>query len=247
VTAVDDSGINIWDLRMLKAPAAELPGHSHLTWAVRRSRTTIVVSSPDIAKEFFQTNDQFFSSRSIPDSGQVVDHDKYSIVWLPVGDQWRKLRRITKEYMFSLQHLDASEVLRKEKVQDFVNHVDHCCISEKPVNIASSNSKRFVRSLLEIGGKPNLADFFPILKPFEPAERLYESKMYTKVQGFIVPQKCTNPLKVWSDGTRTKKLAKPRSIFPERFLDVKIDIRAKIRAQAFGARKKDFPVLNMAS
>ncbi|GKE17547.1 WD repeat-containing protein DWA2 [Tanacetum coccineum] len=29
VTAADDSGINIWDLRMLKAPAAELPGHSH--------------------------------------------------------------------------------------------------------------------------------------------------------------------------------------------------------------------------
>ncbi|GKA81457.1 geraniol 8-hydroxylase-like protein [Tanacetum coccineum] len=80
------------------------------------SRTTIVVSSPDMAKEFFQTNDQFFSSRTIPDSGKVVDNDKYSIAWLPVGDQWRKLRRITKEYMFSLQHLDASEVLRKEKI-----------------------------------------------------------------------------------------------------------------------------------
>ncbi|GKC40258.1 transducin/WD40 repeat-like superfamily protein, partial [Tanacetum coccineum] len=36
ITAADDSGIiNIWDLRMLKAPAAELPGHSHWTWAVR--------------------------------------------------------------------------------------------------------------------------------------------------------------------------------------------------------------------
>ncbi|GKC26349.1 WD repeat-containing protein DWA2, partial [Tanacetum coccineum] len=35
ITAADDSGIDIWDLRMLKAPAAELPGHSHWTWAVR--------------------------------------------------------------------------------------------------------------------------------------------------------------------------------------------------------------------
>ncbi|KAJ9542106.1 hypothetical protein OSB04_028612 [Centaurea solstitialis] len=35
VTAADESGIHIWDLRMMKAPVAELPGHSHWTWAVR--------------------------------------------------------------------------------------------------------------------------------------------------------------------------------------------------------------------
>ncbi|KAK0576172.1 hypothetical protein LWI29_013198 [Acer saccharum] len=34
VTAEDESGINIWDLRMLKAPIQELPGHTHWTWAV---------------------------------------------------------------------------------------------------------------------------------------------------------------------------------------------------------------------
>lgn len=34
VTAEDDSGIYIWDLRMSKAPIQELPGHAHWTWAV---------------------------------------------------------------------------------------------------------------------------------------------------------------------------------------------------------------------
>lgn len=29
VTAEDESGIRIWDLRMLKAPITELPGHAH--------------------------------------------------------------------------------------------------------------------------------------------------------------------------------------------------------------------------
>lgn len=29
VTAEDESGIHIWDLRKLKFPVAELPGHSH--------------------------------------------------------------------------------------------------------------------------------------------------------------------------------------------------------------------------
>ncbi|KAF5740937.1 WD repeat-containing protein DWA2-like isoform X2 [Tripterygium wilfordii] len=35
VTAEDESGIYIWDLRTLKAPVQELLGHTHWTWAVR--------------------------------------------------------------------------------------------------------------------------------------------------------------------------------------------------------------------
>ncbi|KAL6521710.1 WD repeat-containing protein dwa2 [Orobanche gracilis] len=35
VTAEDESGIYIWDTRMLNFPALELPGHAHWTWAVK--------------------------------------------------------------------------------------------------------------------------------------------------------------------------------------------------------------------
>lgn len=81
------------------------------------SRTTIVVSSPDMAKEFFHAHDQAFSSRTIPHTARLMDHHKHSIAWLPAGDQWRKLRRITKEYIFSGQCLDRSEQLRTQKVR----------------------------------------------------------------------------------------------------------------------------------
>ncbi|KAJ0582347.1 putative geraniol 8-hydroxylase [Helianthus annuus] len=128
------------------------------------TRTTIVVSSPDIAKEFLQTHDHSFSSRSVPDVAKMVDHAKYSIVWLPVGEKWRRLRRISKEYVFSMQRLDASEFLRQTKVKELVDHVDNCCISEKAVNIEFKDD---VWALLEIGGKPNISDFFPVLRFFD--------------------------------------------------------------------------------
>ncbi|CAI9117076.1 OLC1v1018400C1 [Oldenlandia corymbosa var. corymbosa] len=35
VTAEDESGIHIWDTRMLNFPVIELPGHAHWTWAVK--------------------------------------------------------------------------------------------------------------------------------------------------------------------------------------------------------------------
>uniref|UniRef100_I1QL26 EIPR1-like beta-propeller domain-containing protein n=1 Tax=Oryza glaberrima TaxID=4538 RepID=I1QL26_ORYGL len=36
-TAEDEFGIRLWDLRMLKYPLKNLPGHSHWTWAVRHN------------------------------------------------------------------------------------------------------------------------------------------------------------------------------------------------------------------
>ncbi|CAI9292230.1 unnamed protein product [Lactuca saligna] len=141
------------------------------------SRTTIVVSSPDLAKEFFHTHDISFSSRTIPYTARILDHDKYSIVWLPTGDEWRRLRRITRELFFSVQCLDASQLLRGEKVQELVDHVHECCRNEKAVNI---EFKEAVMALLNFGGRPNLADFFPILKPFDPQGFVRQGNVYGK-------------------------------------------------------------------
>ncbi|KAI3495020.1 hypothetical protein L1887_37125 [Cichorium endivia] len=169
------------------------------------SRTTIVVSSPDLAKEFFHSHDISFSSRTIPAIARIVDHDKYSIVWLPTGDQWRRLRRITREYFFSVQCLDGSEHLRGEKVQELLDHVNRCCTNKKALNIGASvftttlntlskyifsvdfgqydtvSSQEFkeaVMALLNIAGRPNLADFFPILKPFDPQGLIRQGNVY---------------------------------------------------------------------
>ncbi|XP_076941163.1 cytochrome P450 76T24-like [Bidens hawaiensis] len=159
------------------------------------SRTTIVISSPDMAKAFFQKHDLSFSSRSVPEASHVKDHQLYSIAFLPLGDQWRKLRRITQESLVSGQRLDGSEQVRRHKVQQLVEHVSQCCWNEKPVNIcevafttslnivsnmlfsmdfsqydskSSQEIKEVISGLMEIGGKLNLVDFFPILRPLDP-------------------------------------------------------------------------------
>ena len=80
------------------------------------SITTVVISSPDVAKEMFLKHDLAFSSRQIPDAGRIVDHHKFSIVWLPVGPKWRDLRKLLAIQLFTNQQLDASQGLRKKKV-----------------------------------------------------------------------------------------------------------------------------------
>ncbi|KAH7852681.1 hypothetical protein Vadar_027839 [Vaccinium darrowii] len=56
-------------------------------------KTTVVISSPALAKEVLQKQDLAFSTRSIPNAIHAHSHNRYSVAWLPVADQWRSLRK----------------------------------------------------------------------------------------------------------------------------------------------------------
>nr|XP_043625291.1 cytochrome P450 76T24-like [Erigeron canadensis] len=155
----------------------------------------IVVSSQEIAKEFFLKHDISFSSRSIPHAADTDNRSKISMIWLPVGDQWRRLRRICKENLFSVRQLDASKHLRQEKVQELLDYVQECLDNGKAVNVgqtatttilnilsnfifsidiaeydseSSQDFKELVWGLMEVGGTPNITDYFHFLRPFDP-------------------------------------------------------------------------------
>ncbi|KAI7724917.1 hypothetical protein M8C21_011734 [Ambrosia artemisiifolia] len=85
--------------------------------------------------------------------------------------------------------------LRNKKVHELLQYVTNCWESGKPVNVgqtaitttlnilsnfifsidiaeydsvSSQDFKNLVWGLMEVGGTPNLADFFPVLRPFDP-------------------------------------------------------------------------------
>ncbi|KAJ0444411.1 putative geraniol 8-hydroxylase [Helianthus annuus] len=189
------------------------------------SITMIVVSSCEMAQEFFSKHDISFSSRSVPCAVRVTDSHNTSMVWLPVGDQWRQLRRICKEHLFSVRQLDASRFLRKQKVQELLDFVHGCRMSGKPINIgetaamtalnvlsnyifstdlaqydspSSQEFKNMVWAVMEISGAPNLADYFPVLRPLDPHGLLRRSKFYNKKLLAIFEQHISERLHVRS-------------------------------------------------
>ncbi|KAL3820172.1 hypothetical protein ACJIZ3_006077 [Penstemon smallii] len=159
------------------------------------SLDTVVVSSPEMAKEILQKHDQVFSDRTILVASQAHDYHNFSLGFLPVGGQWKNLRKICKEHMFSTPQLDSSKSLRQEKLHKLRDYVQECCHRGQAINFAEaafkvtlslmsatlfsidlapfdSNSchelKEMVRSMMEVLGTPNLADFFPVLKRVDP-------------------------------------------------------------------------------
>ncbi|KAL5715867.1 unspecific monooxygenase [Ranunculus cassubicifolius] len=157
--------------------------------------TTIVISSPKMAREILQRNDQYFASRIVPDSLHVLDHHKYSLVWIPYSSQWRDIRKMFSTGFLQTQKLEAKQELRIKKVEELISFVETKCENGCAVEIGQiafstvlnllSNTvfsvdlthldsnyaqefKADVWGVLEEAAKPNLSDYFPILRYIDP-------------------------------------------------------------------------------
>ncbi|KAI8026415.1 Cytochrome P450 76T24 [Camellia lanceoleosa] len=179
--------------------------------------TTIVVSSPSIAEQVLQKHDQIFSSRTLPNVVQVLNHHKASIVWSSALSPWRNLRKICKEHVFSTRCLDANRGLRQKKVRELLDYVKLSCENGQEVDIGkaaftttlnllsstffsidiahhnsnfSQEFKDLVWALMEIAGKPNIADFLPLFKLIDPQglqgqTRRYMQRLFDIFDGII--------------------------------------------------------------
>ncbi|CAI8602335.1 unnamed protein product [Vicia faba] len=156
--------------------------------------TTFVISSPEIAQQVLQTHDLFLSDRTIPQAVAVLDHQHFSLPFMPACDLWRDLKKICKNHLFSSKTLDASYQLRCNKLQDFLCDIDRSSITGEAVDIGRAafkttlnflsntffsmdfaNSagetdeyKDIIENLVRVIGTPNLVDFFPALRMFDP-------------------------------------------------------------------------------
>lgn len=156
---------------------------------------TIVISSASVAKEVLQRNDASFCNRTVPHSITALGHHEFSFVFLPASSQWRRYRKITNSHLFTTSRLDASQDLRRKKLEDLLSYVKSCSLSGDSVDVGqatfttnlnllsntffsidlvdpnSSNSQEFKELVWQIMvevGTPNLSDYFPLLKRIDP-------------------------------------------------------------------------------
>ncbi|KAL4568679.1 hypothetical protein LXL04_024294 [Taraxacum kok-saghyz] len=157
--------------------------------------SALVISSAAAAKEVLQKQDLAFSTRFVPDGLHAHNHSLNSVVWIPVGHQWRTLRRILTTNIFAGNCLDANQHLRHQKVQELVAYCRKASETNESVDIGRAafrtslnllsntifskdltdpfedSGKEFrevVGNIMMEAGKPNLVDYFPVLKKIDP-------------------------------------------------------------------------------
>ncbi|KAK4422732.1 Geraniol 8-hydroxylase [Sesamum alatum] len=156
----------------------------------------VVVSSAEMAREIFQKNDQAFSGRPAPEAVVAAQDYDMSMVWSSgLSPHWKKLRKICNSQLFTAQRLDASQELRQVMMQKMIEQVDEARHARQPLDVgwlvfgttlnflsntmfssdmfdmksdATTELKELIGDLIELVGKPNVADYLPFLKPFDP-------------------------------------------------------------------------------
>ncbi|KAF5202426.1 Cytochrome p450 [Thalictrum thalictroides] len=157
------------------------------------SVTTIVVSSDKMAQLLLQKHDDAFAGRTVSATVHILGHHEASLVLSQPTPYWRSIRKLCVSQMFTTQRLNSNEQLRLLKVKGLINYIRDNAKSRCAVDIgqavfsttlsiiscnvfsidltqleSSQDFKDIVCRVMEESGRPNLADFFPLLKPFDP-------------------------------------------------------------------------------
>ncbi|XP_061992926.1 geraniol 8-hydroxylase-like [Rosa rugosa] len=176
--------------------------------------TTVVASSSAMAKEILRNHDQFLYNRTVPDALRAFKD--YSLPWLPVSPRWRNIRKICNSQLFATKDLDANRAGRRVKVQELIasvkdsmvkgaavdigeaafkstlNLLSRTCFSMDLAETGSGSSdtarefKEIVWGIMEEAGKPNLGDYFPVLRKLDPQGiRRRFANYFLRMLGFI--------------------------------------------------------------
>ncbi|KAK4746024.1 hypothetical protein SAY87_012336 [Trapa incisa] len=144
-----------------------------------------------MAREILQIH-----NRMPPDSITPFRHDELGIPWLAISPLWRKLRRISNVHLLARKSLDSNQCLRYRKIEELLSHVGKFRETGKPVNIAEAaftttlnllgntmfsmdlaegatsesakELKELIWQIMVEAGRPNIADYFPVLKRVDP-------------------------------------------------------------------------------
>ncbi|CAN1747933.1 Geraniol 8-hydroxylase [Linum perenne] len=152
--------------------------------------TTVVASSPAVAKEILQKHDQVLSDRQLTQAFCANDHHEFAVTLLPGGPKWRNLRKVCNMYLFTTQKLDSNQDLRRKIIQEVLEGVRRNASKGKAADVrgaafrasfstlsttilsldlANEDSKdalefkESTRGIMDECGNPNLGDYFPVL------------------------------------------------------------------------------------
>ncbi|KAM3363563.1 hypothetical protein P3S68_018417 [Capsicum galapagoense] len=121
--------------------------------------TAVVISSSDMAKQVLQKQGSAFSNRPVPNSVHVDNYHVSSVVWLPASrPQWKNLRKILNNYIFSVSKLDASQHFRYKKIEELVVYCQRSSQMGEAVDIGGTIFRTLLNLLSNILFSKDLAD-----------------------------------------------------------------------------------------
>ncbi|KAG4906209.1 hypothetical protein AAZX31_20G006400 [Glycine max] len=145
---------------------------------------TIIVSSPEYAKEIMKTHDVIFASRPKILASDILCYESTNIVFSPYGNYWRQLRKICTLELFTQKRVNSFQPTREKELTNLVKMVDshkgspmnfteavllsiYNIISRAAFGMECKDQEEFisvVKEAVTIGSGFNIGDLFPSAK-----------------------------------------------------------------------------------
>ncbi|KAL3533874.1 hypothetical protein ACH5RR_007395 [Cinchona calisaya] len=160
------------------------------------SMCTVVLSSNDMAREMFKNHDVVLAGRKIYEAMIGDFGNEGSLITAQYGPHWRMLRRLCTTEFFVTSRLDATVGVRGRCIDQMVKYIEAaggCGTNAIDVgrffflmsfnlignlmfskDLLDPNSERGAKffyhasKVMEFAGKPNIADFLPMIKWLDP-------------------------------------------------------------------------------
>ncbi|URD79154.1 cytochrome P450 [Musa troglodytarum] len=92
---------------------------------------TLVVSSPDAAREVMRTHDHVFASRPALKPSKVLHNDCKDLGFAPYGEHWRQLRKICTTHLLSSSRVQSYRAVREEAVASMIRKISNSLASPR--------------------------------------------------------------------------------------------------------------------
>ncbi|KAL3645871.1 hypothetical protein CASFOL_011051 [Castilleja foliolosa] len=145
---------------------------------------TVVVSSPEIAKEMLKEHDPNYADRPESISMKIMWYNYSDIAFSPYGDYWRQMRKICVVELLSAKNVRSFGAIRNDEVSRMIGSIYHTAgkpfdFTEKVFSSISSITCRaafgkvckdndaligLMRAATQMAGGFEIADLFPSSK-----------------------------------------------------------------------------------
>ena len=108
------------------------------------SRSTLVVSSAEMAREVFKTHDLVFSGRPALYVAKKLSYECVNLSFAPYGEYWREVRKIVILELLSPKRVQMFQSVRDEEVGLMIDSIAHTSnkglvnLSELTVSLANN-------------------------------------------------------------------------------------------------------------
>ncbi|RDX87177.1 Cytochrome P450 71D8, partial [Mucuna pruriens] len=147
--------------------------------------SSVVISSPRMAKEIMKTHDVAFVQRPQLLSPQILAYGSTDIAFAPYGDYWRQMRKICVLELLSVKRVQSFSYIREDESRKFIESIHSSAgsqinLTSRIFSLLSTSVSRaafgnksedqdefvsLVRKSIAMTGGFELDDLFPSMKP----------------------------------------------------------------------------------